>query len=204
MKQEIVKAYLSRVDEVNRLARFTVDNNISQLESRPRRAAKNISDDIEDMLILGYLDGFYGANSMLNADVQVDIQKLINALAYKTKGKTYRDRIEEHVMNGRADLVGGVADTEYHRMYNKGGMDCASDFASLSGAKVAVTKTWCTARDDKVRAAHDYLEGMTVGVNESFYTFDGDSAKAPGEFERAENNVNCRCILEYTAIETEQ
>lgn len=52
--------------------------------------------------------------------------------------------------------------------------------------------------DDKVRDTHDYLEGMSVGIDEEFYTYDGDHALYPGGFENAQNNVNCRCFLTYT------
>ena len=31
-----------------------------------------------------------------------------------------------------------------------------------------------------------------------FYTYDGDHASAPGLFELAENNVNCRCELLFS------
>ena len=36
-----------------------------------------------------------------------------------------------------------------------------------------------------------------------FYTFDGDHASRPGKFTKAENNVNCRCVLKFE-IDTSQ
>lgn len=50
--------------------------------------------------------------------------------------------------------------------------------------------------DDRVRDTHSYLEGMEVPYNARFYTYDGDSAEAPGMFSLPENNINCRCVVE--------
>lgn len=82
-----------------------------------------------------------------------------------------------------------VAETEGHRILNEAELIAAKK----GGAK---TKTWITQRDDRVRETHDYLLGETVGIDEVFVTFDGDKARFPGDFENAENNVNCRCVLQ--------
>ena len=63
---------------------------------------------------------------------------------------------------------------------------------------IRVKKTWCTQLDEKVRDTHDYLEGISVYMDEKFFTYDGDEARFPGDFGLAENNVNCRCYLKYT------
>jgi hypothetical protein len=49
--------------------------------------------------------------------------------------------------------------------------------------------------DEKVRDTHKYLEGMTVALDEEFYTYDGDHAPAPHGFTKVENNANCRCVV---------
>ena len=64
-----------------------------------------------------------------------------------------------------------------------------------------VSKNWITVRDDKVRETHSYLEGQSVPLEEEFFTFDGDHAAYPGGFTKAENNVNCRCIVRLTTDE---
>lgn len=83
-----------------------------------------------------------------------------------------------------------VAETEGHRVLNQ----AMQSTAEKGGA---TTKTWVTMEDDRVRDTHDYLLGETVGIDDLFVTYDGDSAMFPGDFEGAENNVNCRCWLEY-------
>ena len=88
------------------------------------------------------------------------------------------------------DLI-RIAETETHRDANT----AALETAQKAGAK---NKTWVTMLDDKVRETHVYLEGMTVSIGDDFYTYDGDHAPAPGLFDLAENNVNCRCELVFS------
>lgn len=89
------------------------------------------------------------------------------------------------------EAITRIAETETHRIANTAALDTAKH----AGAK---SKTWVTMLDDKVRDTHDYLEGETVDIDEDFYTYDGDHASAPGLFELAENNVNCRCELLFS------
>lgn len=89
------------------------------------------------------------------------------------------------------EAITRIAETEMHRIANT----AALNTAKYAGAK---SKTWVTMLDDKVRDTHDYLEGETVDIDEDFYTYDGDHASAPGLFELAENNVNCRCELLFS------
>lgn len=89
------------------------------------------------------------------------------------------------------EAITRIAETEMHRIANT----AALDTAKYAGAKY---KTWATMLDDKVRDTHDYLEGETVDIDDDFYTYDGDHASAPGLFELAENNVNCRCELLFS------
>ena len=93
--------------------------------------------------------------------------------------------------NGSVDDLIRIAETEVHRDANE---------SALATAKKAgaTRKTWVTMMDEKVRDTHQYLEMMTVGINEDFYTYDGDHASAPGLFDLAENNVNCRCELVFS------
>lgn len=128
--------------------------------------------------------------------------------AFKAKGTTNQQKGsgESSAQSGLTDSVGSdseiggvslpdaiirIADTEMHRIANQ----AALDTAKYAGAKY---KTWATMLDDKVRDTHDYLEGMTVGIDEDFYTYDGDHAPAPGLFELPENSINCRCELIFS------
>lgn len=102
-------------------------------------------------------------------------------------GKTFRDRITEDTTQ---EEILRLIDTEAHRDYNTG----VYDAATISG-KSGIRKQWYTMMDDRVRDTHRYLEGVTVGLNDRFWTYDGDSALYPGGFMLPSNNVNCRCIV---------
>jgi len=109
----------------------------------------------------------------------------------KIDGKTFRERIGEDTT---PDEALRIIETESHRDYNAGVFD-----AAVESGKPNIRKLWNTMMDGRVRETHDYLEGMTVGLEDRFYTFDGDSARYPGDFMLPQNNVNCRCIVTLQA-----
>ena len=105
------------------------------------------------------------------------------------KGETFRDRVAEQAELDSLDGLLRIINTEAHRDYNTG----VYDAGKRSGQNVK--KRWETMRDWKVRETHNYLQSTVVGIDDLFYTFDGDSAYAPGGFSQPENNVNCRCWI---------
>ena len=111
------------------------------------------------------------------------------------KGETFRDRVKANLENPPAsgdptEEILRIIDTEAHRDYNTGVYDAAKQ-SNVHGLK----KQWWTMADGRVRETHDYIHGMVVGLDDRFYTFDGDSALHPGDFELPENNINCRCWI---------
>jgi hypothetical protein len=178
------------MDEMNRL-----DSEIRERygsEPLQKRDEEDIIDELLDLFLLAYAMGSGVTSDNLSFDYTPsfdDVMKVVNA---KVAGKTWRERVREYFSNGgSAEDIARIADTESHRIANT----AAFDTAKKAGAK---NKTWVTMLDDRVRETHDYLEGMTVGIDEDFYTYDGGHASAPGLFELAENNVNCRCELLFS------
>lgn len=108
----------------------------------------------------------------------------------KFDGKDFTDRVREYAELGQAVDIIRVVETDGNRVYNTGGVDGAKSVG-------AETKTWRTMLDDRVRDTHDPLEGVTVGIDDKFVTWDGDEARYPGDFEDISNNVRCRCWLEF-------
>lgn len=92
------------------------------------------------------------------------------------------------------DEIQRVVDTEYHRMYNTGAYDTATE---MENEGYPVMKRWITMGDDRVRDTHSYIDDELVPLDEEFYTYDGDSAMFPGDFSNPANNINCRCICTY-------
>lgn len=152
----------------------------------------DVIDMMLDLFLLAYARGNSVTNANLSSDWTPNVDDVMKIVDEKVAGKTWRERVEDYFANGGSvdDLV-RIAETETHRDANT----AALDTAKKAGAK---NKTWLTMMDDKVRESHDYLLGQTVGIDEDFYTYDGDHASAPGLFELAENNVNCRCELMFS------
>lgn len=179
-------------DNINRLSRDIFSEIYAEGFKNDNDTVEEVEDEIEDLIIMAYIFGNDDANRELNTSVEVNNEKLIKAMDKKIKNKTWSDRVKDAAT---IDDIYRICDTEVHRLYNTGKYDTAED----TGKKVG--KRWQTQLDDKVRESHEFIESVTVPLNERFYTFDGDSALFPGEFSLPENNVNCRCYIQYVEIE---
>lgn len=179
---------------------------------------QELIDDIEDLLIMSYVYGSNSAAESLGVDAKPSLSAMQSALDKEYDGLTYKDRISKYAEElknighssdfteetasamGQYDGVGAepiiydiqrVIDTESTRMYNDGVYNTALAYGDGNA-----TKRWVTMGDDRVRDTHEYLDGLTVAINDDFYTFDGDHAPYPGGFSSVSNNANCRCIIE--------
>ena len=177
-------------DELNRLEAAIPE--YMNRENKSKTDLDSLLDMLEDLFLLAYANGVESVNVSMSADISADVSDVQDTVERKIAGETWRERVEDYFLNGgtAADIV-RVMETEMHRDYN----EAALQAARKAGAK---SKTWITMMDDRVRETHDYLQSMTVGIDEEFYTYDGDHASAPGMFGLAENNVNCRCLLTFS------
>ena len=180
------------MDELNRLdedirQRFgdaSLQDNLKEEE--------DIIDELLDLFLLAYAMGNSVTNENLSSNYAPSVDDVMKVVDAEVAGKTWRERVADYFANGgTGEDIARIADTETHRIANA----AALDTAKYAGAR---NKTWVTMMDDRVRDTHDYLEGETVGIDDDFYTYDGDHASAPGLFELAENNVNCRCELLFS------
>ena len=181
------------LDELNRLnteirERFGKES----LQKRDKREEEDIIDELLDLFLLAYAMGNSVTNDNLSSNYAPSVEDVMKVVDAEVAGKTWRERVEDYFANGgTGEDIARIADTETHRIANAAALNTAKQAG-------ATNKTWVTMLDDRVRETHDYLEGMTVGIDEDFYTYDGDHASAPGLFELAENNVNCRCELLFS------
>lgn len=192
--EEIIKQYLVGFDEINQMISTSYRLAVTELDDVQDQVAQ-IIDDLLSMLILAYNAGMDATAQNLAADLSVDLDALEDALYTSIDGKTFEQRVQEYVLAHDMAGLSVVAASEYHRLYNAGSYDGAQQFVRTQG--LGITKRWVTVRDDRVRETHRYLEGMSVDVDEEFYTSDGDHAPYPGAFRKAKNNVGCRCIVIY-------
>lgn len=186
------QAYLTALDELN----------VIMLEvyysADPKQRVKNVTDELFSILVEAYLLGIDHASEMMKSFLVVDQRQMESAVYAVIAGETFADRAEKHVRNGDVAALQTLAESEYHRVYNTAVNDGVTEYIRETGA--VVEKVWLTVGDDRVRDTHEDLQGVSVGVNDRFYTFDGDSALFPGGFANAQNNVNCRCWLEYRRV----
>lgn len=185
-------------------------------EERKRRKPY-IIDEILEMLIMAYMFGNEAANTMLygsdvvdqiepeqdgpNRVIDIDTDDMNRAVFKNIAGKNWEQRITEYLddENGTVDDVIRVVDTDMNRIYNDSILNVgerAEDEEPEDGMpKAGVTKTWETMMDERVRSTHFGLQSVSVPVNGRFHTWDGDSARYPGDFTDPNNNINCRCRI---------
>ena len=154
------------------------------LHTPSRQAREEFCDWLEFVLCHVYAWGWQGVEDVLGT-IRVMDNGDLETVNLVIAGKTFRDRVLD---SKTAEEVVRVIETEATRDYNTG----AYNAAKASG-RTNLLKRWETMKDDRVRDTHDYLEGMVVGLDDAFYTYDGDSAMYPGGFADPANNVNCRC-----------
>ena len=178
------------IDEINNLkAKYQskgADTPITDFE------ITDIIDDLLDIFLLAVANGTISINDKFGTDYRPTATQIEKMIYEKVDGASWEDRIRTWYENGgtAADII-RIAETESHRIGN----ETAYEAAKAVGAK---RKIWLTMLDDKVRDTHVYLESVSVGINDDFYTYDSDHAPYPGAFGKAENNVGCRCEVEYS------
>ena len=180
-------------DELNNLREFLLEIQpflLSATEEERQEAEDALFEELWVLYATAYLQGVNEANTQLQGDAEAVPERFTEAALKPIADKTFVERVEEYAPAGDIEAIYRVADTDAHRLYVQGELDTAI----ANGAK---TKTWHTMEDFRVRDTHDFLEGVTVGIEDYFATYDGDEALMPGDFTLAENNCNCRCWLTF-------
>lgn len=148
-------------------------------------------DEVTDLFVTAYVFGTDDVNQQLDTDVQPDLDEMRAVIEQRFDDKDFRDRIREYMESGTADEIKRVLETDAHRVYNA---------ALYTGAKKAGAKkkTWCTMGDDRVRDTHQYLDGVTIGIDDEFYSYNGDKTLYPSQWGIPEEDINCRCWLIFS------
>ena len=175
-------------DEMNAFRSIVEQTGVAGSQSEEKR--KETEDILEDILIMAYIFGVQDTSDALGVPIEPNTDLMMSAVYKKVADKDFRQRVSEYVTSGTAEDIQRVAETDATRIYNTAVMDAGKQ-SGLSGIK----KTWNTMEDPRVREEHSYLEGMTVGIDEEFYTWDGFHTLAPGGFGVPELDINCRCFI---------
>lgn len=194
--------FTTMFDELNTVVTGSITESLDETDIDKKK--KKIADDIESELYLAYIFGVSDASEQLGATPNAtNFEKIYNVINMKIDGKTFRDRIYQHIDDAQYGMIKTVAETEYHRVFNTAAIVTAGAIKRLLGNDGVIVKMWETYGDDRVRETHEFIDGVKVGLDEYFYTFDGDRALFPGDFEDASNNVNCRCVLKFKYMNSE-
>ena len=180
-------------DELNVL-REQIESDLS-LGTEQRKLLKDDRiDEILDMLIMAYVFGTEDADEELTVTETVETDEMYSAVWLNIAGKNWEQRIREYYddPNATVEDIMRVVETDTNRIYSDAVLNVGE---KVSKRGVPVTKTWNTMQDQKVRETHAFISDVTVPVDKRFYTYDGDSARYPGDFTDPSNNINCRCYL---------
>lgn len=191
-KQTVATPTLMPFDELNALRESLIYGQYTDADGKRRyvQTYRELEDEFEDILIMSYLLGNNAAGEMLGMESSANVNEMDRAINKRIAGKTWRDRLREQLSDGGdVEAIMRIAETESHRDTNEGIYDAAAD----SG--LTLLKTWETMEDDKVREAHEEIQGQTVPFDDVFVTWDGHEARFPGDFDTPELNCNCRCYI---------
>ncbi len=109
---------------------------------------------------------------------------LISGTSYRNQAKAIKNEFGKNAYNALR-----VARTEGNRNASAGAYLNSQDLASQG---INTRRQWIATLDDRTRDTHASLDGQFEDKNGLFW-IGGDSAKYPGDFSDAGENINCRC-----------
>lgn len=193
------KGYIADFDNLHTLSRL-----VYKSYQKGDTTEDEVVELVENWIIAGFKKGIEIGCKDLELDATyvdffekllgtVEGGKIQQLIERKIDGKTYADRIEEHLVNNDgASSLETILTTEYHNAVNSGIYNTGDSYNQVSYGEI-VEKGWKTMLDEKVRDTHAYLEGMWIPIDQDFYTYNGDHAPYPGAFGIGEEDCNCRC-----------
>lgn len=123
-------------------------------------------------------------DQIVNQLQQIITQSLIRGEGYFKMAKQIEDKFGFFQKKARS-----VARTETGRA-----MAIADEQVLEQASKhVDVEKVWCSALDMRVRQSHRTLDGQKAD-KEGFFRYKGLKAKMPHGWNRADMDINCRCV----------
>ena len=144
------------------------------------------ADIILDYLIYCYVMG----RDNIDETLRIDAREMKDTIYRRIAGEDFEQRVKKWALEGNIYGLLVVLHTETQRVFN----ESMYHFAKRKGY---ATKTWHTMEDDRVRDTHAYLDWMEIPIDAMFFTYDGDSARFPGDFALPQNSINCRCYLKF-------
>ncbi len=124
-------------------------------------------------------------------DAIYDLQKeiklgLTQGDTYGTMAKRIKTKLETDI-----NKANQIARTEGHRCMAQAKED---SFDVIEKAGIKFKEQWISSRDERVRSAHQQLDGVTINRGEMFTSPTGARGPGPGLMGNASDDIGCRCI----------
>lgn len=175
-------------DEVNALTQKLVEAQKSPDTDEKRSMVDKLLDEVEEMLEMDYFYGVLDASKGIGRSIDPDVWEAERLINEKFEGRDYRQRLTDYIYHGNEYDIKRVLETDAHRVYNGAVWN--------SGRRAGATqKTWNCMMLPTSRDTHVYLDGVTVGIDDEFYNYRGESTLYPGQWGIADQDVNCECWL---------
>ena len=124
------------------------------------------------------------------------LKKFFQTVDVAMAPKDVKDRLS-NIRPLSMSRTGLIARTESTKLVNASTVDAAKDLEDEPDTTIRFEKEWLTERDDRVRPAHEALDGQIVNVYEMFEVpygdYAGSQANWPTGFDTIDLNINCRC-----------
>lgn len=114
-------------------------------------------------------------------------QGLIKGDSYHTIAKAVTKNMEVGASNAER-----IVRTENHRVLLQARLD---GMGKAEKKGIDIKKQWSSARDERTRAAHKQLNGVTIPLNALFQSSTGARGMGPGQMGSTADDINCRCSL---------
>ena len=176
------------IDEINALEeKLKVhfdDDGKGKIKSK--QDAEDIIDELLDLFLLSYAMGVDSVGVE-----QPPLETVERTLYERIDGKTWVDRVWDYYDNGGTVYdIARIGATEAHRDTNAAAYDAARNAGMTK-------KVWHCMMLPTSRDTHVYLNGVTVPIDGSFYSYKGGQTQYPGQWGIAEEDCNCLCWLTY-------
>ena len=132
---KVISSYLTALDELNVLTSTSYQMAGGDYSAR----VNQIVDDVLSFLINAYALGIRNAGIMLDHELSVDVDKMQDAIFLVIEGKTFADRVEDHVIANDLEGLKNLVESEHHRVYNTAVYDGGKDYRD--NIKSDITKT---------------------------------------------------------------
>lgn len=185
MREIVRQQRAKRFDEIHKLVDEIVCTSEAEYQALPLKERQRRKDLFWDSLLDWYIDGFAAGLIFIDRDLGLpDPYQFLN-ITYPN-GETVSQIYDKDITNPNEFLR--MVEAESNRVWNTGVINAGVGVSGLY-------KTWETMEDDRVRDTHWVLQSTTIPYEEKFISISGDEAEAPGMFETASENCNCRCYI---------